>query len=271
MIRRISTITQIVLATTLISGCKKENPAIVIKSHVGAETQGAAKVAERTAVPTKDEALPILFATKLRPMADVADFRDVGYFKYVKESVARVPKDEAFTNDDDAIAAARKWVILHFGDLPAESSLEFEGLEHTTSDHSKPHSDWDRGHITFRQLYRGVPTTGCAIVYFTGRSMTMASVTLYAFAPIPGTARLIVTERAAINAMRSAFAQSDGIPPATEALSERAEARLFYLWSLKENETFGRDEADVLAPNWIMGGDQRLAVDAYTGKAWDND
>ena len=220
-----------------------------------------------------DGKLPLLVATKLRPIADVGNFKDeYGYFKYTTEPDPQLPKEEPFATDEAAIAAAQQWIIAHFGELPAYTSLELKSLEHSSSGHPQSVHAWDRGHtISFRQTYRGMPTDKFAIIYITGRTQFSASVCLCSFAPLSNSAKPVVSAKFAIKALRDVY---EGMDIGSEFLAQfdnEATAILSYVWSPEANEVHSLKTAAVLAPTWVIDNDERLLVDAHTGKPWMND
>ena len=143
---------------------------------------------------TAEDHLPLLSGKLLRPIADAADFRiDENAVRYPRDPTPKPSGETPFPNDDDASAAARKWINAHFGPLPRAVSLEITGIQHSSSGRDKPAFEWDHGHtIAFREVYRGIPTGGFAIIYVTGRTHFSATVQLYSYEAIPDSAKAIV-------------------------------------------------------------------------------
>jgi len=220
----------------------------------------------------KDGTLPLLVAKKMRPIADAGKFKDDGYFKYLGKRDPQPPREEPFATDEAAIAAAQQWIVAHFGELPPHSSLKVKALDHSSSGRPQPAFDWDRGHtITFTQLFRGIPTDRFAVIYITGQTQFSASVSLCSFEPLPRSRKPVVNANVAIKALRDVYEKMNVGPKFLAEFDKKAHAKMSYVWSPEANRDHLLDEIDVLAPTWVIDDEERLVVDAHTGKPWMND
>jgi hypothetical protein len=220
-----------------------------------------------------DDTLPLVVATRMQPIADGNNFKDdYGYFRYPAEPDPQPPKEEPFATDEAAIAAAQQWIVAHFGTLPPHTSLKVKSLEHSSSGHPRAAFDWDHGHtITFTQLFRGIPTDRFAVIYITGRTQFSASVSLCSFEPLPRSRKPVVNQNVAIKALRDVYEKMNVGPKFLAEFDKTAHAKMSYVWSPEANRDHLLDDVDVLAPTWVINAEERLVVDAHTGKPWMND
>jgi hypothetical protein len=92
-------------------------------------------------------------------------------------------------------------------------------------------------------------------------------VKLAAIEPVAGSARPPITRDYARKVVRHMF-EARGMPSErVEALLQRQEPAIEYVWSPAHNHD--SESKMILAPNWAMGSE--LMVDAHTGKVWRND
>jgi hypothetical protein len=254
-------------------GCQSRESAITSPSTTTQARPESKESANSSVDWTKSGSLPLLVRKRVRPLVNAADFADESlYFRYPREPNTPPPTEEPFDTDEDAIAAAVKWLVDQFGELPPDTSLQVTSLEHSSSGHSKAVFDWDRGHtITFEQRFNGIPTDSHTVIYITGRTQFSASVSLCSFDPVPESRKEIVDEGVAIKALRDVYENAKAGPEVLEQFDKKAHAKLEYLWSPKANQSSGLDEMNILAPTWVINGEKRVVVDGHSGKPWVND
>jgi hypothetical protein len=220
---------QFVVVVILSCGCQVKDATGPSKSPASTLPTNVAEPISSDSPPsgwTKHDALPLLAAKRLRPIAEVENFRDRSSFRYPREPDVRPPEEEPFDDDKDAIAAATAWIVAHFGQLPPHTSLEVRELNHSSSGREMPAFDWDRGHtVSFRQHFHGIPTDQYAVVYITGKTRFSASVSLSSFDSVPDSGKPIVSEGAAIKAWRDIYENQDD-RELLEEFDKTARARL---------------------------------------------
>ncbi|MEX0715181.1 MAG: hypothetical protein WD066_01270 [Planctomycetaceae bacterium] len=224
---------------------------------------------------TKAETLPLIRATPLRPIAAADEFkaRSGGFgYEFPREyRDPEPPEEEPYASDEEAVAAAIRWIERHFGKSPAHTSLRATRIQHSSSGQDRPRYDWDRGHtIVFEQTYRGLPTDRYAVVYITGRTRFKVDLDVCEFQPIENSGRKIVGPEDGVAAWRKGFEDQGASPEDLAEFDKNVSPRLSFVWSPQENLRADRDRTvQILAPNWdLFDG---AMIDAYTGKPWRDD
>lgn len=210
---------------------------------------------------TPSSAIPILARTALKPPADREGFESTAGF-----IVFRGPRPERaapFATEAEAVAAARGWVMEHFGEMPAGHALVVTEVKRRTSESfrllNSSAPDWV---ISLRECYRGIPTMDAVDVDLIGSTVTMAHLTLGHYAPIPGTEKPIISADAA----RKAFLDLiPGDAPYRDAVAAEMRPLLMFTWSHAGDVPGQTIEGH--APTWCIGDPGRLTIDAQTGSA----
>jgi len=249
-------------------GCNRAEPLPSAKV-AGATAPAAPQSAPRSSDWTAGDPLPLLERKLMLPVVELPEFK-VSSDIVVYRRPPMPPTESPFPTDDAAITAARSWIETSFGALPAGVSLEVKRINHSSSGREKPEFDWDHGHtIVFCEKYRGVATDGGAVIYLTGRTQFSASVFLFSYKTISGTAKTLVDKKDGVAAWRARFQQRPDAKEILPQFDKKAAPKLKYVWSPPANR--GPDGRDVIAPTWVLDDEDTIMVDGHTGEAWFND
>jgi hypothetical protein len=220
----------------------------------------------------EDGTVPLLYSWNLPPIFEQTEFTGEGMHQYPRDRTRKPPQDDPFATDSEAIAAAERWIVDHFGALPPNAALKPTSVAHSSSGIAKASSDDDRGHtITFRETFHGIETNDFAVVYISGRSDFSANVALCRYEIVPRSAKPIVSAATAISEVRSIFAKMNpGNGEFLKAFDQDPQARLVYMYADQDDNSDEdqdrKDDRQIRSPYWIINGDERLFIDAYTGK-----
>lgn len=221
---------------------------------------------------TPEDELPLLRADLITPQRDSKLFAiEPNRVKYLQNSGVSSPIHEVpFLTDDQAVAAAKKWITRNFGKLPEDVCLKATRVLHSSSGRPKPAFDWDIGHtITLRAYYRGIPTDNTTVIYITGRTKITGTIDLRRYTPLK-TRGHIVDAEAAKRAWRKVIAPRKDAAEVLKHLDTKTKPRLLFVWSPKANSDV-KLSYDVLAPTWVLDDEERIMVDGHSGNPWIND
>ncbi len=210
---------------------------------------------------TTRKVLPLLRAERLTPVKDREHFRDwAGYYAYRRLELGE-ERTERFDNEKDAVKPAKAFLEEHFGPLPDPVfPVRFT-------------RDWDAFStpggrdlvVVFEARHHGIPLLGCgAVVYFRGRIVVMASVSLTSVTPLPDSEREIISRQQAIRAW------NEQAPANWKKAIKPKNLRMIYVWSVPDNigSNARKQGAAILRPNWEMS--DPLLIDAFEGTLWRN-
>lgn len=260
---------QVVITSILLLGCLTgESRGQAAPKPV----QNTPSKTQTTELSEKD-ALPLLVTTLIQPVTEKDQFKiDSLSIEYLRDEKPIAPA-QLFANVDEAVTAAKKWIVFHFGDSPANVTLQLKDVEGSRREPGKPFDAHDPNHtVEFRQTYRGIPTSRRAVFIATGHTPTRVIIELSRFEPIAGSAKVVVRKDIAIKAWRDLIAAKHA-----EKLEEfdnwakTAKPELRYEWSPMANQGLG--DHNVFAPTWVLDGegDGLFMVDGQSGKPWYND
>lgn len=220
---------------------------------------------------SETDSLPLLTRKLLQPITEQSKFDDsMGILNFRNSPKPRPPTEEPFATDAEAVNAAQAWIESHFGKLVPALRLELKHVDHSSSGGPTPRFDWDRGHtIVFKEIYRGIPTDGGAVIYITGRTKFSASISLYSYAPVAGSGKPLVTKQAAIAAWRTLLKQRGSASDVLARFDNGVQPHLLYVWSPLANR--GSTGEEFVVPTWALEQEDLYMVDGHTGKAWYND
>lgn len=215
---------------------------------------------------TTGPAMPRLRAAPRAPIADVDAFvHEYGSFRFRDRSAAD-HETQPHATDELACAAARAWLVEHFGELQPGASLVVTSVQPSASGDDAPLDERDRGHtIVFEQTHRQRSTNMHTVVWLRGERVESARVELVDFTPVEGSERATLTAAGATALLRHAM-QLSGSP--LDELDERiaqCEPRLVYRWVDE------RDGVSTFRPQWQVLPGVSLLVDAHSGRVWRDD
>ncbi len=204
--------------------------------------------------------VPLLEARLREPVAGLHPWTsDAGRFEY--RAPADAPRDPLFASDELATAAARHWMTRAFGMTADE--FEVASIDHGgTNDPKAPPGPAEI--IVLRQRHRGIATEGVAIVWLDGGTITSAHAHLQTYQAREGTAKVCVTQAAALAAWREEL-QKRGADAAALARYD-AEARPFLCYLTTPSGPDG-----TVTPTWVIRDGEPYMVDGHTGRTWWND
>jgi len=218
--------------------------------------------------PQKDwntrTSLPSLLAKALTPVKERENFERRSSSVWYRRPGGPVADGQGFATDEEAKKAAQAFLRDHFGEL---SVSVFPTRVSPADGRSRSAGDPDLW-ITLESVHHGIPLDGCgAVVYFSGRTVVSASVTLVSVTPIQESERRILSKEQAIAAWEKWKQQ--GPKEWKDLKPDPKRILLKYVWSPGDSPTRapGGTEEFVLRPNWVIGN---VLIDAFTGKAWRN-
>jgi hypothetical protein len=222
---------------------------------------------------SKKASLPILKCDVLRPIKSPELFAiDALSVSLPKDKSALPMKgavEKPFEKDDEAVAAARAWIVEYFGPTP-------EGMElRTKSVESKKWGSEERpGHrVEFESFYHNMELDFHCHVGLCGRSVVKCDCRL-AKPQIVGRSETLVSADAAKAAWREIFARGPKGAETVKAFDRNAKPRLQYHWCpLRRpgDPEFKTPDLSLQMPTWVLDDEGLVMVDAHLGKPWFND
>ena len=214
--------------------------------------------------------LPLLRIKPLPALKDRALFKVDGHFYTIYQAPTSVSlAGPAYERDEQAVEAAIAFLKEHFD--TSQYALVPTRIDHSSLGSAEPRSPDDRGHtIVLDAVFHGLILHGHgAVVYISGKNISMASVMLGSVAPVPDSERPVPSRSRAVAIWRDGVQKNLG---ATDAAP--GGVSLQYVYSILANSHSDADDAYVLSPNWIIefwNGSGELLVDGHEGRLWRND
>lgn len=213
--------------------------------------------------------LPLLRAVSIPPIANADQFHHLldAYIFNLPKANRDLPS-EPFTNDEDAINAAREWIRVHFGSLNSGAALEVTEIFHSLSRARESTNERDRGHtIEFCETYLGTATDRHATIRVAGPDRIYGRIELSQFVEISNSARKVVSSDEATQKYLKLMKSKEG--QEGRGATNQIVPMLIYQFSILHAPRDERFDTDILAPSWVF--DNNIVVDGFTGKLWRDD
>lgn len=239
----------------------------LLAATAGMSSCAVPEQAETRADPALPAALPRLLVNGRAPIVGAEHFTADGRAWKLPLPTGRA-QEAPFTSDADAVAAAKQWLVAHFGPLPPETGLDAVSVRHSAGGRDDEASRLAHpGHtVVLQQTWRGIPTRITSVVYIAGRSDFGGHFEFASFEPVAGSESPVIGVAAAVAAVLNWARTNGGLDDAAlDALRRRLQPRLEYVYSPVRDEQFDLDPL-YFDPTWGFG--DGLMVDAVNGAVW---